>query len=466
MLIWLLGPMMALFAVNSVLGYRAAIRTANEAYDRLLFTSVKAIADRVTITDGEIGVDIPYVALELFESNIRERIFYKVSGPGGATITGYEDLPPPPAAAANSSRPVFFRSEYHGETLYQAALYKQLYDPSVQGTVLIQVAETAESRDALSRRILRDGVVSQGLLITVAAVFLGLGARHALKPLLRLRDNIARRDASDLTPVDEAGVQSEVRPLIQALNQHTERIDQMIRSRVSFVADAAHQIRTRLTILKTQAEFGVRLEDPEALRGVLAEMSGMVEEASRFFNQLLVLAHAEATALPGREVEIVDLARTSHALAIEWVEAARRKYLNLGFEGPESGVKVRGSALLLAELVTNLLDNAVRYTPPGGTVTLRVARLDDAEVLEVEDSGPGIAPEERERVFERFYRSTAPEGEGTGLGLAIVKEIVRAQLARIELATPAGGHGLLVRVFFPRLAAPPATSGAPTAATV
>lgn len=464
MLIWLLGPMMVLFAVNSILGYRAAIRTANEAYDRLLFTSVKAIADRVTITDGEIGVDIPYVALELFESNIRERIFYKVSGPGGATITGYEDLPPPPAAA-DRSRPVFFRSEYHGETLYQAALYKQLYDPSVQGTVLIQVAETAESRDALSQRILRDGIVSQGLLITAAAVFLGLGARHALKPLLRLRDNIARRDASDLTPVDEAGVQSEVRPLIQALNQHTERIDQMIRSRVSFVADAAHQIRTRLTILKTQAEYGVRLEDSAALRGLLAEMSAMVEEASRFFNQLLVLAHAEATALPGREVEIVDLAHTAHALAIEWVEAARRKYLNLGFEGPESGVKVRGSALLVAELVTNLLDNAVRYTPPGGTVTLRIGRRDDAEVLEVEDSGPGIAPEERERVFERFYRSTGSEGEGTGLGLAIVKEIVRSQQSRIELATPAGGQGLLVRVLFPRLAAPPATSGAQTAAT-
>jgi len=463
MLIWLLGPMMALFAVNSVLGYRAAIRTANEAYDRLLLTSVKAIADRVTITDGEIGVDIPYVALELFESNIRERIFYKVSAPGGATITGYEDLPPPPAGA-NGPRPVFFRSQYHGETVYQAALYKQLYDPAVQGTVLVQVAESAESRDALSQRILRDGLVSQGLLITAAAVFLGLGARHALKPLLRLRDNIVRRDPSDLTPVEEAGVQSEVRPLIQALNQHTGRIDQMIRSRVSWVADATHQIRTRLTILKTQAEYGARLEDPAAIRGVLADMSGMVEEASRFFNQLLVLARAEATALPGRDVETVDLARTSHALAVEWVEAARRKYLNLGFEGPESGVNVRGNAMLLAELVTNLLDNAVRYTPSGGTVTLRVRREDDAEVLEVEDNGPGIPSAERERVFERFYRGAGSEAEGTGLGLAIVREIVRLQQGSIELATPQPGRGLLVRVLFPRVA-PRATSGAPTAAT-
>ena len=455
--------MVALFAVNSILGYRAAIRTANEAYDRLLLTSVKAIADRVTVTDGEITVDIPYVALELFESNIRERIFYKVTAPGGATITGYADLPPPPADS-NRSRPVYFRAEYHGETLYQAAIYKQLYDPSVQGAVLVQVGETAESRDALSRRILRDGIVSQGLLITAAAIFLGMGARHALRPLLRLRDSIARRDPADLTPVDEAGVQSEVRPLIQALNQHTGRIDQMIRARVSFVTDAAHQIRTRLTILKTQAEYGARLQDPAAQRHVLDEMGGMVEEASRFFNQLLVLAHAEATALPGREVEVVDLARTSHALAVEWVEAARRKYINLAFEGPETGVNVRGSALLLVELVTNLLDNAIRYTPPGGTVTVRIRSEDTGEVLEVEDSGPGIAREERERVFERFYRAPGSEGEGSGLGLAIVRQIARSQQASIDLATPANGAGLLVRVRFPRLAQD-ATSRPPPAAS-
>src|SRR3954447_22841740 len=132
LLVWLLGPMLALFALNAALGYRVAIHTANDAYDRLLLASVKAIADRVTFAGDEVSVDIPYVALELFESNIRERIFYKVTAPNGATITGYDDLPAPPADA-NRSRPSFFRSQYHGETLYQAALYKKLYDPAVRG---------------------------------------------------------------------------------------------------------------------------------------------------------------------------------------------------------------------------------------------------------------------------------------------------------------------------------------------
>ena len=464
LLVWLLGPLLALLVVNSILGYRVAISTANQAYDRLLLASVKAIADRVTISGDEISVDIPYVALELFESNIRERIFYKVSGPDGSTITGYEDLPPPPPASPRD-RPAFFRSDYHGESLYQAALYKQLYDPTVGGTVLIQVGETSESRDALSRRILYDGLVRQGLLITFAALLLLFGARFALKPLLRLRDSIANRASTDLTPVDESGVQSEVRPLIQALNQHTDRIDRMINARVSFIADAAHQIRTRLTILKTQVEYGMRIEEPAALRGVLAEARGIIDETSRFFNQLLVLAHAEAKAVPGHDAERVDLAAIAHSIAHEWVTEARSKQINLGFEGPEAGAMVRGHALLLGELVSNLLDNAIRYTQSGGNVTLRIREDGAAITLEVEDNGPGIPQAERERVFDRFYRAQGSDGGGSGLGLAIAREICRSQEATIELATASGGDGLLVRVSFRAAGQDPTTSSGSPAAT-
>ncbi len=463
LLVWIVGPLLLLFVLNSILGYRVAIATANQAYDRLLLASVKAIADRVTISGGEISVDIPYVALELFESNIRERIFYKVSGPDGATLTGYEDLPPPPPSAARD-RPAFFRSEYHGESLYQAALYKRLYDPSVQGMVLIQVGETAESREALSRRILYDGLVRQGLLIVLAALLLLFGARYALKPLLRLRDSIASRASTDLTPVDESGVQSEVRPLIQALNQHTDRIDRMINARVSFIADAAHQIRTRLTIIKTQVEYGMRVEDPKALREVLLGASAIIDETSRFFNQLLVLAHAEAKAVPGRDVERVDLAALAHSIALEWVPEARSKQINLGFEGAQVAVWVAGNGLLLGELISNLLDNAIRYTHSGSTVTVRVREEGVEVLLEVEDNGPGIPDAERARVFERFYRGPASDGQGSGLGLAIAREICRSHEAAIELVTAPGGDGLLVRVRFPRAeASPPTSSGSPGA---
>jgi two-component system sensor histidine kinase TctE len=450
LLAWLLGPLLALFVVNTALGYRVAIGTANEAYDRLLLASVKAIADRVTISGGEISVDIPYVSLELFESNIRERIFYKVSAPDGTTITGYEDLPPPPGGAS-TSKPVFFHGRYHDESLYQAALYKPLYDPTLKGMVLVQVGETAESREALSRRILYDSLLPQGALIGFAAVFLVLGVRHALKPLLVLRDSVAARGMTDLRPVDEGRVQGEVRPLIEALNQHTGRLDRMIAARVDFVTDAAHQIRTRLTILRTQVEYGMRLHDPEGLRGVLAGARDNVDEAARFFNQLLVLAHAEAKAIPGQDKEPVDIAAISHSIALEWVAAARAKQINIGFEGAESGLVVRGNMALLVELVTNLLDNAIRYTHAGGTVTLHLREDVASIVMEIEDNGPGIPEDERRRVFTRFYRPAGSEGVGSGLGLSIVAEICRSQKVSIALATPAGGDGLLVRLVFDRV---------------
>jgi two-component system sensor histidine kinase TctE len=443
----LVVPLLALLVVNAVLTYRVAIDTANEAYDRLLLASVKAIADRVTITRGEIVVDIPYVALELFESNIKERIFYKVASPDGATVTGYDDLPAPPAGTPHQ-HPVFFHGEYHGENLYQAAVYKRLYDPAINVEVLIQVGETAESRDALSRRILYDGLVRQALLIVLAGVVVWLGVQYMLRPLARLREDIARRSPTDVTPLADTGVQSEVRPLIQALNQHAGRIEAMIAARLKFITDAAHQVRTRLSILRTQVEYGQRLEDTSTMRTVLAGAQASVDETSRFFTQLMVLAHAEANLAPARVEASVDLAALAHALALEWVGEARAKQINLGFEGPEAGAWVRGQSILLRELVTNLLDNAIRYTHAGGNVTLRVTVEDESVTLEVEDNGPGIAPADRARAFERFYRGA--EGDGSGLGLAIAYEISRSHGGSIDLASPPGGDGLLVRVRLPR----------------
>ena len=462
LLVWLLGPMLAIFAVNTVLGYRVAIHTANEAFDRLLLTSVKAIADRVTVTGDEITVDIPYVALELFESNIRERIFYKVTGPDGATLTGYDDLPAPPHGWSRRD-PVFYLSEYHGERLYQAALYKPLYAPA-KGMVLVQVGETAESREALSRRILYDDLLPQGLLISFAGVFVALGARRAMLPLRRLRDSIAARPSTDLTPVDERGVQSEVRPLIQALNQHTARIERMIDARVDFVNDAAHQMRTRLAILRTQMEYGQRLEDPAALRDVLESAHEGVTEAGRFFEQLLVLARAEAKAVPGRDTEPVDVAALAYDAAVQWVSAARRKRINLGFEGESSGLVALGSAALLRELLGNIVDNAIHHTQDGGIVTVRVAREGTQAVVRVEDNGPGIPAGERSRVFERFYRAANAAGGGSGLGLAIAAEICRSQQVDIGLADGPGGVGLLVTMRW-RLAGAEVTSPGPAAST-
>src|SRR5258706_1943189 len=452
LLAWLLGPVLLMLAVNAVLSYYTALTTANEAYDRLLLASVKAIADQVTVSRGEIVVDIPYVALDLFESKVKERIFYKVTAPDGTSLTGYEDLPAPPEAVPRD-RPLFFQSRYQGEEIYQAALYKRIYSASIRGSVLVQVAETAESRQALSRRLLYDSVIRQGLLIAFAGLLLWFGVRHAMRPLTDLRDGIARRAPSDITAVDESGVQSEVRPLIQALNQHADRIDKMIAARVKFVADAAHQFRTRLTVLRTRMEYAERYEEPGELHGAVTEAHALIDQTSHLVNQLLVLAHAEAKVIPGRDEEITDVAAVIHAITLDWVPEARAKEITLAFEGEDRGQLVRGSALLLRELFTNLLDNAVRYTQRGGAVTARVVPEGDWIEVEIEDNGPGIPEAERARVFERFYRAPDSTGDGSGLGLAIAREICRSHAAAIELLAPGGTSGLMVRVRMQRAAA-------------
>lgn len=448
LLAWLLIPLVALLAVNAFLSYRAALAAANEAYDRLLLASVRAIADRVGIVDDQIQVDVPYVALQLFESKSQERIFYRVATPAGQTITGYEDLPPPPRRPSAPDEPVFYHAQYHDETVYFAALQKRLYDVQDRGPVLIQVGETAEARDALSREILYDSLVRQGLLIVVAAIVVWLGLRRGLRPVLRLRDSIARRAPTDLTPIDDDDIQGEVRPLIHALNQHTERLDKLIAARQRFLDDASHQLRTPLAALKTQAEYGLSQTPPDTGSALLQDIHRTTDETIRLVNQLLSLARAEPQGMPDRDMAPFDLAGLARETTAELVPAARRKRIDLGFQGDDRACVVTGNRVLLHELIVNLLDNSIRYTQSGGEITARVTNTGDRVVLDVEDNGPGIPVEEREKVFERFYRGSTASDQGSGLGLAIVQDICRSHGAAIELTAPAGGRGLRVQVTF------------------
>jgi len=449
LLAWLLVPLVALLALNAFLSYRAAVAAANEAYDRLLLASVRAIADRVALVDDRVEVDVPYVALELFESKSQERIFYRVASKTGATITGYDDLPLP-KKVPQGDQPVFYRAPYHDEIVYFAALSKPLYDAQGLGPVLVQVGETAEARDALSREILYDGLARQGLLIVAAALVVWAGLRRGLRPMLRLRDDIARRAPNDLSPIDPRQVQGEVRPLIDAFNLHAERLDQLITARRRFLDDASHQLRTPLAALKTQVDFSLGDPSESDQRALLRDIRHTTEQTIRLVNQLLVLARAEPQGVPGTEMTAVDVAELARATTTELVPNARRKQIDLGFEADPGVAQVEGNRLLLHELIVNLVDNAIRYTPERGAVTVTVGRGAGGVRLEVSDTGPGIPQAERARVFERFYRGSTASDQGSGLGLSIVQDICRSHGARIELGDAEGATGLRVRVTFGR----------------
>ena len=437
LLAWLIVPMLALWGLNAWVTYRAAVESANRVHDRTLLGSVLAIAERISVDGSQVLVDLPYSALEMLESNIQSRVYYRVSDSAGNNITGYEDLPLP-AKLGEPGAPFFYDATYRGDRVRVAAMQRRLYDESVNEPVLIQVAETAELRQVFSRDMLYKSALSELALIVLAVLLVLLAIRRGLNPLYQIRRQVHGRDRSDLSPIDATLAPREVKPLIEAINEHTARISQMIAAQKQFVADAAHQLKTPLTLLRTQADFASRQEGVAAMNEVLDELRKNTEQVSHLVDQLLALSRAEGNAVPVlSELDLTELARRT---TFEWLPIALSKRIDLGYEGEEP-VRILGHEFLLHELVKNLLDNALRYTPPGGHVTVRVATREQRAVLSVEDTGIGIPEAERARVFDRFYQIPGRDPAGCGLGLAIVKEIAELHGAGVHVRDGQGGKG-------------------------
>lgn len=451
---WLLFPLLLLVAVDAVSVYRNALAAADLAYDRSLLASTRALAQRVSLNQAKLTVDVPHAALNSFESDALGRLFYKVSGLNGEFVAGYEDLPPLPANAVRSQTyPAliyFFDATYRGEELRIAALYQPLYDANNSGVALIQVAESREARRELSRKILFDTLWRQGVLVLTAALLVWMAVRFVLRPFQRLEKNLATRELTDLSAIDAGLVHRELRPLIAAINSYMGRLDTLISSQRRFIADASHQLRTPLTVLKTQAELALREADPQALRNMLISIAGTTDSTVHLANGLLSLARARYGAAEA-EFGQIPLLEAAHQVALEFAPRAVHKGIDLSFDGDVS-VPVHANPLLLHELIANLVDNAIRYTPTGGKVAVRV--LPDATgagLLEIEDTGPGIPEPERERVLAPFYRTAEAQlvnPSGSGLGLPIVRDIVAIHAAELSLKSGTLG-GLLAAVRFP-----------------
>ena len=450
---WLLIPLALLVAIDAVTVYYAALEAADLAYDRSLLASTRALSERVSIVDGKVVADVPYVALDSFETDTLGRIYYKVTGIDGEVVSGYDDLPPLPKDAKRSSAypalVYFYNASYRDEPVRIAALYQPVYDDTIRGIALIQVGESLEARRDLSRKILFDTLWREATLVLAAAVLVWFAVRFVLRPLMRLRQDVEARKPTDLSDFDPQLVHKEVRPLVAAMNGYMARLQTLIAGQRRFIADASHQLRTPLTVLKTQAELALRENDPKAMREVVESIARTTDSTVHLANRLLTLARAEHGAAEG-EMQSVSLTELGRQVGLELAVQAVKNDIDLSFEGPRE-VTVRGHALLLHEMLANLVDNAIRYTPAGGKVILRVFRV-DVPMLEVEDSGPGIPAAERERVFAPFYRATAAQAVnagGSGLGLTIVRDIAAMHGATVELLDGAQGSGLKVRVLFP-----------------
>jgi two-component system sensor histidine kinase TctE len=434
--------------IGSLSAYWNGREAADDAYDRTLLASARAIADGLYTEEGKLRADVPYVALDPFAYDLEGRIFYQVSDLEGRLVSGYDGLPAPSATTPRTddypALARFYDGEFDGVGVRLVSLLQPVSEPGMNGMAEIRVAETDGARVRMARGLLLDTLWRMGLLalITLALVWLAVSA--ALRPLERLRSAVEERQPDDLRPLPLVQVQDELLPLVSSLNHFTERLRQQFERQAQFITDASHELRTPLAALKARIELGLREREPALWHSTLEKAAQSTDRLTHLANQLLSLARIEraARAIEEGGAERVELAQLARELGMALAPLAHQRGIALALEA-EAEVPLRGEPMLLHELIYNLVDNALAHTP-GGNVVLRVL---SPAVLEVEDDGPGIPPEERERVFERFYRRN-PQGAGAGLGLAIVGEICRAHRAEIELAQGELG-GLLVRVTFP-----------------
>ncbi|MBZ9724657.1 sensor histidine kinase [Mesorhizobium sp. CO1-1-11] len=439
LLAWVVLPLAGLATINLWTSQRNALATADLVTDRMLVGSARAIAEQVAMADGVLDATIPPAAIEMFDTGDRDSVYYRVETAGGRLLTGYPDLPQAPRHAS-------VEASYRDHMLRLLTLSHAVIGAGGDSPITVTVGITLSGHDAMVKRLWFSAFVQQLALVAIAGVFVLLGLRRGLAPLMSLRDAVRSPSRSDLDPVDVPGAQSEIRPLIEALNAYMERVRAQMGAQRRFIANAAHQLRTPLALLSTQASYALRETATDARQEALVALQASSGKLARLAEQLLTLSRAEPGSRRPRadRIDLTEAAR--HVLETQAPAAIARK-IDLGLE--ETGpVAVIGDGTMLREMIVNLVDNALRYSTAGASVTVKLAAIDSEAVLTVADDGPGIPAEERDHVFERFYRIAGSTEEGSGLGLAIVREVVENAGGRVTLGDGAAG-GLVVEVRLP-----------------
>lgn len=445
---WVMLPMVILLVLNVVLIYHLGHQSADRRHDRFLTDTSRILLDQLRTNQGRVEFNLHSGALNLLTADKKDLVYFSLQGWQQDYQFGNADLPAPPKTL--SETPFIYETTYAGNPVRMMAAIMPENDVA-SGRVRVVIGKTLVLHDERAQEWMWRVLPAQFVLMFFAGAMLWWGVGRGLRPLLKLRDEVALRSSLDLSPLPENEVVAEVRPLIHGFNELMGRLDESITLQRRFIADAAHQLRTPLTGLKAQAEFAVRQEDAEEVRHSLRQMILAADHAAHLANQLLLLARAEPGAQDGMDnVELVAVAKSATEY---WLKEAWRKNIDLGFECEKAACYLQGNALLIGEMLNNLIDNALRYTQDEGQVTVRVYCDNTDVVLEVEDDGPGIAEKDRERVFERFYRVLGSNQGGCGLGLAIVREIAHRHHGEVRLAAGRDGLGTCMSIRMPASAA-------------
>ncbi len=442
---WMLTPLLLLWPVSLALTWLVAQELANKPFDRALEYNAQALAQLLVVSDGQLQFYMPRPASELLRADDSDMVYYQVLGVKGVLLSGEREFPMPPETGggfeASIGQVQLRDDDLRGVDIRVASIWVRVpLDQEV--LALVQVAETREKRSVLAAEIIKGVMLPQFVILPLSVLLVWLALARGIKPLHRLEERIRARKPDDLSPLNHKAVPMEVAPLVDAVNDLLRRLNDSIATQKRFLADAAHQLQTPLAGLRMQADLAQRPgTSTEDLKRSLQQIGRSSIRATHTVNQLLSLARAEGASTALQRTPC-DMAELVIEVVQDCLPRAMDKHIDLGYDGAEPGtmaLQVWGNATLLQELVRNLVDNAINYTPSSnaqpGLVTVRV--LPDpfgrVVVLQVEDTGPGVPEAERDLVFQPFYRALGTEADGSGLGLPIVLEIARQHGAQVAL---------------------------------
>ena len=446
LIVRMLLVMLPLFILLWIMAYFSSQYFINAAFDRSLTRRTYALADRVEVIRGRVHLDISVAAREMLAFDQEDLLFHRVIDPQSRVIEGDLDMPQLPGnKGLEPGQLIVYDGIKDGEKVRVAAFSLSLKGTSARGAVLVQVGETLSRRSALAKRATLAIVIPMLLMTLTAAAAIAYGVGRGLDPLRRLRDRLSAREALDLSPVPLEGTPTELRPFLDEINSLLLRLSEAVDAQSRFVSDAAHQLRTPIAGIRAQAEAALVNAQPDDAQHALLRIAQSTQAMGELVQKLLILARVDAAENTLRLVPLdgVELVRE---IAREWVPQALSKGVEIGFDSQHSDAPQVGDAQLLREMLSNLIDNALRY---GGThISLTVQSTEQRVTWCVADDGPGIPESQRAAVFLPFFRLTAGV-DGAGLGLTIVQRIANLHGAMVRLDSENGATGLRICVDFP-----------------
>lgn len=429
-LAWIIIPLFSIIAVDTYFLYRSVLNSMTVAYDRTLLATAYTVADSIRYEKGEYLISQPLAMQEIYENEQHGRYVYRISSPDGRLISGDAELPfytgPIPERANYPEAVQFYEDEINDESIRVAALRQPVISRDDAGSVIVQVAEPLGIRKISINALLKNTIYRQVILLLIVGVAVFVAVSRSLRPLQKLCAELDHRPVEDLSALNLTTRLIELKTVIQALNKLMARVGRLINHQKRFIANASHQLRTPLAVLKTQLQSGLQGDTPA--KDVLQEMQATVERTIKLANQMLLLAKIDQKHTQGM-TDRCNLGFLAREAALELSPLIAEKYLDFEIEYDQS--YIQGDAWLIGELIRNLLNNAIEHTPVKQKLGVRIGAVGEQANLLVWNEGNGFSEQQIKLLFEPF--STDFSCKGSGLGLVIAKEIVASLQGQISL---------------------------------